>query len=417
MNDNPQDIDDVEMVFYAELGGVYYKRRPSRLEMWDVEDNYRVLREPKLRQVAIRSSHLFLGIDNEGRFCYMNNPLTAIEYNDSFEDTNYKTLYDLGALDSSFTTMRCAWFLNNGNVLVFESCNSSTGHIGGLWLIDNADNTFRKVLTFGSADVMFLHRGNIAIHGDEIWYGEYGTWGNAKLYLSTNNGESFSLVKDFAVADNVVPNGTHIHGIIKDVFWNRIWVATGDYANEDGQNSKRIWWSDNGGLTWSFKNLTYIFGDSLSPYDCVQFLTGYADKDFIIWGGDDYNNCIYRSIRNDKDVIPDRVFYYAPNETNKVTQYTGEMQKLSNGLIVVPVLNGDSGNFPQQTRLMGTFDGITWYELYAEGLQTEGRLPVANDGVLVERDGYLYYGSVTSDLASGQVQICNLIKFMMPRVE
>ena len=44
MNANPSIVSNADMVFYAELGGVNYKRRPSNLKKWDIEDNYSVLR-------------------------------------------------------------------------------------------------------------------------------------------------------------------------------------------------------------------------------------------------------------------------------------------------------------------------------------------------------------------------------------
>ena len=180
----------------------------------------------KLIKSAERSSKLFLGINNAGKFCFMNGPLTKIEYCDTFDDLVYKTLYDLRAMNSNFTTMRHAWFLQNGNVLIFENCDSSTDYIGGLWLIDTTANTFTKTLTFGSSKVLFLHRGSIAFNGDVIYYGEYGTWGYAtKLWYSTNNGLTWQMLYDFANAPNVVSNGIHIHSVTWDSYWKRLWLA------------------------------------------------------------------------------------------------------------------------------------------------------------------------------------------------
>lgn len=165
-------------------------------------------------------------------------------------------------------------------------------------------------------------------------------------------------------------------------------MTTGDDRTSTN-SSKLLLWSDDGGISWDKYDLALYWGDVSNPLNNAQGLSMYSTQHFLLMGGDDYQNCIYRVAKTHKEDTPvlEIVYKNNPLYNDRITQYTARWRRLSNGMIVVPLINGDHA--PRRTRLLGTYDGLKWYELWSD-IETMESLP-ANDGCLTEVDGYLYY--------------------------
>lgn len=191
--------------------------------------------------------------------------------------------------------------------------------------------------------------------------------GATKIWKSTDMGETWEELVDFRTFPDIYYARLHIHGIHYDQQRHRLYVTTGDHVMPGVGSDKRIFWTDDL-KSWQWRDWSFYWGDTNDAYSHGQMVSLYAADDFILAGGDDYNNCIYRIplTENPDDMCLEPVFYYNPNVTGLITNYTQRFLRLDNGLIVVLLTRGDGNAFPAQMRLVGTCDGYTWY-VYFQG--------------------------------------------------
>lgn len=415
------------------LGGLQYQR----IDVGYTEKsfkrlfNYKIPKRDKFRMVDFASRIDFVSADKniiditeEGVVRGVDPINKKIIYFDTFDDLKNgvapKILYDLSLMTTGFNgKLRYFWQLDNGNLLIQEMQTETTR--GGLWLIDTLENTATKVFTYRNEYLNTIPYWSVDFNANIIYLSEYGgspiesgigTKGDAtKLWKSEDYGETWTELYDFKNIVGVIPDQLHIHSIHYDKSWGRLWVTTGDNCNET-TSSKLLLWSDDNGVTWSKLNLAFYWGDTNDPFSNAQGLSMYSTDNFLLMGGDDFQDCIYRVAKNTKDSTPEieRVYKYNPAYNDKITQYTSRWMRLSNGMIVVTLINGDSS--PRRTRLMGTFDGLKWYELWSDSELID--YMAENLGTLTEIDGYLYlqYRGV----APGTVDTISVIyaKFKIP---
>lgn len=351
---------------------------------------------------------------------------SKIYYAKDFDDlkTNgASVVYDLKVLQPSINWVRGFHVLANNSILLKDITVSDGVNytIGGLWILDRSNGIITKTHTFSNKYITPIDYWGFEINDNVIFYSEYGgspsdsgigSKGDAtRLWKSQDYGLTWSLLYDFKNIPNVYTTELHIHSVHYDVSWDRIWVATGDGYNGT-LSAKRLNWSDDGGATWESLNLALYWGLSNNALSNAQCLSMFSTKDFLLAGGDDYQNCMYRVAKNDKNAIPklERVYYYA-NYTDRITQFTGKFITLKNGLIIVPLLNGD--NTPRRCRLIGTYDGIKWHELWSDVEQSIGNYH--NDMGCSEVNGHLYMPYYYNREDSSKVGM-RLIKFKIPEM-
>lgn len=392
----------------ARLGGLLYERIADGADERSFRRNfsYKIPKNDTLKIVDVAARTRFTytmditedgvirGLEPDGRY---------ITYFNSFEEMKSyppsdvgNILYDLRAMNAEFTgVLRYWWQLNNGNILINERTEGDD--IGGLWILNTVEDTLYKVFTFRNKWQWITIGGwSIDFAGDTIYLSEYGNSpadsgigikaDATKLWKSEDFGETWVEVYDFKNIPGVIATGLHIHSVHYDKTWDRLWVTTGDSAGETG-SSKMLLWSDDRGDSWSKLDLMEYWGSPSNPLNSAQGLSMYSTENFLLIGGDDFQNCIYRVAKVSKNDTPEIeiVYRYNPIYNDRITQYTARWQRLSNGMIVVALINGD--HFPRRNRIMGTFDGLKWYELWsdAETSDTWG-----TDGILIEHEGHLY---------------------------
>lgn len=126
-------------------------------------------------------------------------------------------------------------------------------------------------------------------------YGLRGAQGAKHVYLSQDNGNTFSLIfnQDTQVIAGRPPltDSAHMHTAAYDPYYNRIWVIVGDNPNT------ATYYSDDMGATWTFVIGTAGAGS-------IQFTGIQALPNCVIFGSDRSPNGIYVYRRNGKDKMP-----------------------------------------------------------------------------------------------------------------
>ena len=120
----------------------------------------------------------------------------------------------------------------------------------------------------------------------------------------------------------------------------------------------------------------------------------FAAEDFIIAGGDDFNNGIYRINKTDtpEDMQLELVCRYDASVSGLITQYSERFVQLPDGLIVVYIGDGDGWAYPRQSRILATYDGWQWYQVFTGPIEMDAEHALRNrETVMRWWNGYLYF--------------------------
>lgn len=156
--------------------------------------------------------------------------------------------------DTSLPTITSCRVAGDGEVLVgTKPADNATGfalYRSTGFQASPTTATWAKIMTSGTAGA-YPAAFSWSIHENIVLVSEYGpkrsggAGVNARyLYLSVDYGRSFTQVYDLGTAD-----GTHIHGVAYDPYWDRIWLCHGDDISS-------IVYSDNLGETWDIAQTT-----------------------------------------------------------------------------------------------------------------------------------------------------------------
>ena len=151
----------------------------------------------------------------------------------------------------------------------YKLCNGSELCIGRKGIFRKEVNGEKFIKTFnvlrGSRPMCLCE----AINGD-LYFGEYFQNIEKKavhIYSSTDHGKTWNIVYTFPEG-----NINHVHGIYRDPYTQKIWIATGDRDNEC-----IVGYSEDG-----FKTLREVFRGNQEYRTCFLFFY----KDFIVFGTD-----------------------------------------------------------------------------------------------------------------------------------
>lgn len=158
--------------------------------------------------------------------------------------------------------------------------------------------TFKEVLAINSTQANITNIWGFSVYNNIVTVSEYGLRGDngaKNVYLSKDNGDTFSLIFNqyTQVVEGRPPltQSAHMHTAAYDPYYNRIWVVVGDKPNT------ATYYSDDLGVTWVF--VTGSTGTGAIQYTGIQAL-----PDCVIFGSDRSPNGIYVYRRNGKDKMP-----------------------------------------------------------------------------------------------------------------
>lgn len=318
---------------------------------------------------------------------------------------------DLNAIDSTFCgTAEYVRVLEDGNYFIYEEVEDTCSR---LWKFFPDDKRLKHVFTFRNKYQSLKYNWGVEYNPDKhlLLFSEYGNSldnpldpqdpmgerelgtkaGATKIWASADDGETWSEYFDFASVSGVYPESFHIHALHYDVNDNVLYATSGDGKYNRGRTNKRLWWTSDG-TTWENRDWSFYWGRTNDAYSHAQMISLYADEDFIIAAGDDYNNCIYRIEKqsNPACLKLEKVFFYDTEIVGLITQYAARFRKLSNGMIVTMLIGGDGNGFPRRTRLVGTYDGYVWRELFSGPVETPDDFYIQS-GIFEEWNGKLYF--------------------------
>lgn len=345
-------------------------------------------------------------------------------------DARPRLTYELPDYNTDFTgTLDYIKVLNDGNYFLYEVRPDACDRIWKFW---PETHQLIPVFTFRNKYQSLKYHWGLEYVEDThtLYMAEYGNSmnnpadpqfpdfplgykaGATKIWCSKDDGETWTEFADFRQKQRVFYEHFHIHAIHYDKHLKRLYVSSGDAVDKRNSN-KRMWWTDDG-KKWYSIDWRYYWGKTNNAYSHGQIVSFYADRDFIVAGGDDYHNCIYRIDKSQANTnLPLKpVYYYNPDAQGTVTHYTTRFKKLSNGLIITMLTQGDSNGFPRRTRLVGTYNGYDWFILY-QGSVEDGSLPLYQTGNFDEWNGHLYFG--IGEIEDGK-KVSKFIKMNIPRL-
>lgn len=232
--------------------------------------------------------------------------------------------------------------------------------------------TWTKVLTASSAHIYYTSAWSFSIHENIILVAEYGpkapTWNDYSISsparyvrISKDYGKTWRLVFDlvsYLKNDRklVSIDGQHLHGVLWDPYWNRIWITFGDDTNG-------LVYSDDEGATWS----TAFWGPSPSaPWQGVGMA---ALPNCILIGSDGPPNGVWRIDRSQGKTSTT----YRIEEAYVTPDDVGLLSHLCQAIHKIPSINGDIHLFgfgtearPGKTFVVGTRDGYSFTRIWED---------------------------------------------------
>lgn len=373
----------------------------------------------------------FACIDSlRGQMLFMGGPTKQSIVGITGMKSKSKTLFDLPTLHSDFAgTVEHIKVLSDGNYFLYEVRPDACDRIWKLW---PDSERLVPVFTFRNKYQSLKFHWGLEYVADThtLYMSEYGSslnnpdnpeapgtklgfkGGATKIWCSDDDAETWHEFVDFRQDKSIFYERFHIHAIHYDQYDHRLYVSSGD-AVDNRHSNKRLWWTDDG-KKWHSVDWSYYWGTSNTAFSHGQVISFYADKDFIVAGGDDYNNCLYRIDKHaEHSRFPlEPVYYYQPAIKGLITQYATRFKKLSNGLITTYLAEGDSNGFPRCARLIGTFNGKDWFVLYSGTLE-DGTMPLYQTSNFDEWNGHLYFG--ISEIENGN-KVAKFVEMNIPQL-
>ena len=372
----------------------------------------------------------FMCVDSlRGRILHMaGSTKQQLRYLDTFDGTS-KPLFDLTAMATGFEgAVEYIKVLSDGNYLLYEARD---GGLDRLWKLWPEEGRMENVFTFRNTYQYLRYNWGLEYDSDHgiLYLSEYGNsldyQPNSsqtalgykadanRIWMSKDNARTWSVFYDFRSREDLQTEYFHIHGLGYDSHKRRLYVTSGDGWVDANHCNKRLWWFEEDSETPLFREMRYYWGQTNDAFSHAQIVSFYVAEDFIVAGGDDYQNCLYRI---DKDCLSDSlkleiVYQYDSSVSSLITQYTSRFKRLSNGMIVTMLVNGDTGALPRQMRLVGTYDGYQWIELF-HGYQETSETNFWSSGLFDEWKGYLYFN--VKDIDAEGRKITRFIKMKTP---
>lgn len=322
-----------------------------------------------------------------------------------------RTMFDVCDRNSFYGYVPAAYVLPDGEWLIYESRDNEANR---LWKYNPDSRNLRCVFTFRNPYQILAKEWSYEYAPDSrtIYISEYGSSkdnpvdpndpegkrhlgykaGATAIWHSTDMGETWSVLHDFADDGDIYYERFHIHAVHYDRKLHRLYATTGDAVDSKGNSNKRLYWTDDF-KNWKHRDWKYYWGTTNDASSHAQMVSLVAADGFIIAGGDDFNNCIYRINKcdNPEDMELEPVLRYDASVTGLITQYTERFVQLPNGLILVYVDGGDGWAFPRQARILATYDGRQWYQIFTGPLEEDADHLLRREQVMRWWRGHLFF--------------------------
>lgn len=353
----------------------------------------------------------FLCVDSiRGKFLFADgkNQKKIMELDDF--DKSLSIMFELPSINADFLgAIRNVKVLPDNNYLIYEYLNEQCDR---LWKLDPEKKTMKRVFTLRNKYQLIRFNWGIEYNPYEkiLYMSEYGNSsdnpidpenpnaflgrkaGATRIWYSKDYGDTWKVFYDFKIRDDVQEDYFHIHAIHFDTFDHCLYVSTGDGWVIGEKSNKKLFCFKKDEAHPHVYDFSYYWGTSNDAYSHPQIISMFAAEDFILAGGDDFQNCIYliskKSLEDGGKL--EVVWKHNKNVSGLITQYTQRFKKLSNGMIITLLGNGDGNGYPCQTRLIGTCDGYFWQTLY-EGQYEEQSMDIYNEGVFEEWNGFVFF--------------------------
>lgn len=285
--------------------------------------------------------------------------------------------------------------LDNGELLVGLSDDYPTNSVkSSIWLSSNyASGTlsFIKVLDADdyqqNLDLMwgFGGAGEIYVVSeyDSKAYGARSA--QQRVWLTVDSGVTWSAVYDHGTGSL---SSNHVHGCCYDQYREAIWVSTGDLTG----TSIIVSWDL--GDTWETVTVKHQPTAIYAFPECVVFGTDSAPNGVLIIANPSPDNLVITAT-------------YRINQSSALTHVAARPYRLGNGYpLLIPYVTAVSGI----GRVLASYDGFSWFELWKDSRSYTGKGPSAAFGPLVDgsyritgRDDSGVFVAVVDDISTSLI--------------
>lgn len=219
--------------------------------------------------------------------------------------------------------------------------------------------SWTKVLTLSDGGAWIDRFSHAASEDQTLFFlMEYGlkgtTYAAKKAYVSADSGSTWHVIFTHPQPD---PTNAHGHGIRYDKYWDAVWITTGDGAANRG-----IWisfdWRE--ALTGGTPTFTKITGS-----DSTQVTAIYPLRDCILFLSDNAPNGVMRYRRTGYRTVGALETAHLITELGN-NQYVGNMAYRRSDDDPLLMTFTPSLDPPLQSKLVATWDGETFYDLWTE---------------------------------------------------
>ena len=206
--------------------------------------------------------------------------------------------------------------LGDGELLIVTVASGSVRTVWRTVGKDTTNMTLVECFKGHASGVKFTSSWSIFAHENMVFVADYGPkagseWsgvegivpvGNNARYvrMSLNNGKTWQVIFDlneFLPSKGYPIEGSHVHGIAYDKWWDRLWLSFGDNA----YNTGGVLFSDDFGKTWNWANEGKVDKDNpaLSPPNSTCQVVGIIPiEGSILFGTDTSPNGVLKIDRD-----------------------------------------------------------------------------------------------------------------------
>ena len=340
----------------------------------------------------------FLDVDTlRSLFLFSSSNKRCIEAISTIEG-EVQTMFDSRKEETFQGTVHAVYVLPDSEWLIYETRDNEAHR---LWKYNPESRNLRCVFTFRNVYQRLVGEWGYEYDPDSriLYISEYGTSkdnpidpndpdgqrhlgykaGATTIWQSTDMGETWSMLHDFAEDGDIYYERFHIHALHYDRYAHRLYVTTGDAVDGKGNSNKRLYWTDGNG-TWHHRDFKYYWGTTNDAYSHPQMVSLFAAEDFLVAGADHSNNGIYRINKTDnpEEMQMELVCRYDDSISGLITQYSERFMQLPDGLILVYIGDGDGWAYPRQSRILATYDGWQWYQVFTGPIEMDAEHALRN---------------------------------------
>ena len=229
-----------------------------------------------------------------------------------------------------------------------------------------------------------------SIYQNNILIAPYGSGVTGVILYSNDYGDTFNCIFNMGISgfpvelnggldtpypepQNVIPphpadmwtrgiGNTHVHGVLYDQYFDRIWIFSGD--NQDALGRSDTWYTDDFGATYhKLQMRTPGRVDSINGF---QALNGIAHPDYVLLGSDSFTNGFVRYSRGMKSETPEfeAVFWRDDTYVQTLDCLCGGIDLDDNGQVVA--IFHPNMDYTKKGFVVRSSDGFKFDKIYED---------------------------------------------------